>query len=195
MGLSRVLASALNGLAAIATSGSAADLSGTLAKARLPAGSVLQVVQAQLPGVFSFGSSGTGNFVNITGLSASITPLSSTSKILVVGNVTGGPNTQSYYMCYLRLTRNGSVIGNSTDRSGYTSTIVGGLRNAQDTNSSWMASFSYLDSPATTSAVTYQIQISGEGGTMYVNTNGSNAGAQGYSYSSTSSILLMEVAA
>jgi hypothetical protein len=55
--------------------------SGTLPKARLPAGSVLQVVSTEKVDTFSTTS---GSFVDVTGLSVSITPTSATSNVFVL---------------------------------------------------------------------------------------------------------------
>ena len=90
---SGVLALQSNGTIALSTSGANVTIAGTLttaaqsiAKASLPTGSVLQVVSTTKTDTFT--STTTGAFTDITGMSVSITPTSSTSKILV--NVTGG---------------------------------------------------------------------------------------------------------
>ena len=60
----------------------ASSLSGVIPDANAPSGSVIQVVSSNLTSTVSTSSS---SFVT-TGLSASITPLSSSSKILVIVN-------------------------------------------------------------------------------------------------------------
>ena len=77
---------------------------GTLPKARLPTGSILQIVQTIKTDTYTTGSA--ESWSDITGMSASITPTSSTSKILVhmcLGRVSG---TNSVVF---RILRNGSL--------------------------------------------------------------------------------------
>ena len=145
-------------------------------KASLPAGSVLQVVNAST----NTSSTISTNAYTDTGLSASITPTSATSKILVLvdqcgvtkrtGNVTNG-NT-------LRLLRGASEIIMFQVYAGYTGIDM--------FNYIGSASCNYLDSPATTSPVTYKTQFRNEinGAAVTVQDNGS-----------TSTITLMEIAA
>jgi hypothetical protein len=149
-------------------------------RANLPVGSVLQVVQ----GTYSTNATTTsaGTMVD-TGLSASITPTSSSSKVLVVINQNGVYRTGSIYaMIDMRLVRGSTAI-----QTICASAFWNG--NFPDLTSSYGASIStaYLDSPATTSSTTYKTQYqipSGLNGTI---------GAQ-YG-SSVSTITLMEIAA
>ena len=143
-------------------------------KAALPTGSVLQVVQGSTSTSMSTTSS---SFVD-TNLTASITPTSSTSKILVIvnqsevykqGSASGGTS--------LQIVRNSTVLANFGLFLGY---------NASASVSQYFnASGAYLDSPATTSSTTYKTQIAAQ--------NGTTSGAQGDS--STSTITLLEIAA
>lgn len=165
------------GLATVATTGSASDLTtGTLAHARLPAGSVLQVVQ----GTYAVNvSSTTATYVD-TGLTATITPKFSTSKILVLVNQNGvAKSSASSADVGLKLVRNGTDINNIALTWGYGPASIL-LDNTIST--------CYLDSPATTSAVAYKTQFknSDAGGTVYVQYNSSLT---------VSTITLMEIAA
>ena len=112
-------------------------------------GHVLQVVQ----GVYSIGVSNSTTTLADTGLTATITPKSATSKILVIVNQNGGVkasgNTNNSIKVVLQ--RNGSQIASASERAGlnavsadyYLETIA----------------VTYLDSPATTSAITYKTQF------------------------------------
>lgn len=147
---------------------------GTISKSALPAGSVLQVVQGITTTEVT---SSLTTYVN-TGLSASITPTSSSSKILVMvthGTITksNGVSTNRVMLKLLRNSTDIYVFGNGL---GYTATS---LQNRVS------ASFTYLDSPATTSSVTYKTQVANgdAGAEVQVQTN-----------SSSSSITLMEIA-
>ena len=127
------------------------------------AGTVLQVVQA----TYSTATSTTSTSFVTTNLSASITPSSSTNKILVLMNMGdvgaqnsgGGVNAAGFtlYKNGSNLTSNlGNQISyNSISSSGLT---IGGF------------SSTYLDSPATTSSTTYAVffKSAGSSSTMTV---------------------------
>lgn len=155
----------------------AADLAaGVPARSNLPAGTVLQVVSATITNTISTSSTSFSD----TGLSATITPISTSSKILVLCQANGIYNASGLNGTALQLVRNTTAILMFECLAGYMSTTeksVGG------------SSTSYLDSPATTSATTYKLQIaSSHGGTVYFN-------ATGASRNSAASITLMEIAA
>ena len=149
--------------------------SGTLGKARLPTGSVLQVVNATYS---TSVSSSTNTFVD-TGLTATITPTSATSKILVSVSQNGlqkRTNTAAYTK--IIVLRGATVIGTPVVTAGYTGNT--------DINHVASASGDYLDSPATTSATVYKTQFRSEG-------NAASVQVQGDGEDST--ITLMEIAA
>ena len=166
----------------ILTSASAISASsittGTLPAARLPAGTVLQVVNASLgAGTVTTTSSTRSD----TGLTATITPTSATSKILCLVDMVGcEKNSGSGIGPYLlfMLMRDSTDICRLEGQGGYT----------QDTslNSFGACSTNFLDSPATTSAATYKVQFS----------NPANSGTVGFNNSSgRSTLTLMEIAA
>ena len=149
--------------------------SGTLGKARLPTGSVLQVVNATYSTIVSVSNN---TFVD-TGLTATITPTSATSKILVSVSQNGlqkSVNIAAYHK--IIVLRGATVIGTPAVTVSYNG----------NTNQNYVGSVSgdYLDSPATTSATVYKTQFRSEGGQGTV-------GVQGDSEQST--ITLMEIAA
>jgi hypothetical protein len=125
--------------------------SGTLPFARLPAGSVLQVVQANT----SIEVTTTSNTFVTSGLTASITPKFSTSKILVIANIgdayAASAARNSVYTIYRGATNispagTGLLTGFATVRSD-----AGALQTP--------AGMSFLDSPATTSSTTYTVYM------------------------------------
>ena len=136
-----------------------------------PAGSVLQVVNA----VTGTQASTTGGTLVDTNLTASITPSSSSNKILILVNQFGGKDGNSAYK--IRLLRGATDIGGS-DYVMFTNTTL----NVQGLS----YSFAVLDSPSTTSSTTYktQIAISTGSGTVYAQVNNGQ-----------SSITLMEIKA
>jgi hypothetical protein len=117
---------------------------GTLPFARLPTGSVLQVVQNTISTTVQSASS---SYV-ATGLITSITPKFSTSKILV--SLNGGTTTyDSGSLMYSRLYR--QIASGSYSAIGGTE-----LMSLQGVAYGYPHSLCYLDSPATTSTVNYQ---------------------------------------
>jgi len=139
------------------------------------AGVVLQVVN----GTYSTSAStGSGTFVD-SGLTANITPKFSTSKILVLVSQTGLYKTAANVAngVNLRLVRNSTAIDSFGLAIGYTGTAIENITTA---------STSYLDSPATTSSVTYKTQFA-----SYSNTNAAYVQAN----NDTSTITLLEIAA
>ena len=114
------------------------------------AGHVMQVVQTVHTNAIAKASS----LFSATGISASITPSSSTSKILVMYDVQYHIDTSpSSGGIGLQIYRNGSfLIGDDTGyRTAYSQLSASGTRPRGRT------SFSYLDSPSTTSPVTYEL--------------------------------------
>jgi hypothetical protein len=137
------------------------------------AGVVLQVVQ----GTYSTNTSTSGTTLIDTGVTATITPKFSTSKILVLATMNGiynvGTSSTGVQLAILRNSTNLNAFCNYTS---YTSTVIDLIVGA---------SANYLDSPATTSATTYKIQFARNGGsgTIRVQAN-----------SDVSSITLLEIA-
>lgn len=148
----------------------------------LSAGKVLQVVQTVKTDGFSTGST---SHTDITGLSASITPSSTSSKILV--NVSIGTIDFSAAMYYgFQLVRDTTDIGQGTV-AGKTASTFGGTGNNARARAQ---SHTFLDSPATTSSTTYKVQVRVESGnTCYINYRNS-----GTSLTTSSTITLMEIA-
>ena len=152
------------------------------------AGNILQVVQGSTSTVVSV----TNEAWTDTGLSATITPTSSTSKILVIIS-----QQCQYYRTNdangvgIRLFRNATVIDNPPINSQGGLTDYLGISGSTTINRYLIYSRSVLDSPGTTNAVTYKTQ-----GRPYLDTNGGYASFQtNASIDGTSYIQLMEVAA
>jgi len=126
------------------TSVPAAQITGSQAipKSTLPTGSVLQVVNATYSTQVTTTS---GSFVT-TNLTASITPTSSTSKILVIASVPFGVNTANENV-QMTIYRGGTNISPNT--------ALAALQSGGATYSS--ACMTILDSPATTSATSYTV--------------------------------------
>jgi hypothetical protein len=157
-----------------------------------PAGTVLQVQSTTLTTTFSTNSS---SYTDVTGLSVSITPKFSTSKILVLLNASiAGWNSSGNG---LQLVRNSTAICIATGTGGQQISSLGDSYVGGNDRVVSQA-LSFLDSPATTSATTYKAQaIGGSGGGgasyVYVNRDGNDAANTAHTRS-TSTITVMEIA-
>lgn len=139
----------------------ATQLTGTIAAARLPAGSVLQVVQGTV--VTTTTSTSSTTFVT-TGITASITPSSVSSKILVFAN-TSLDCSASGRNALFTIYRNSTNVVDSGSSSG--SGFAGAYG---DTSRIQIAvGVTFLDSPATTSATTYTIYVRTTSGGIIAN--------------------------
>jgi hypothetical protein len=142
-------------------------------------GSVLQVVNS----TFSpYTSTSSTSYVD-TGLTASITPVASTSKILAFVSINGCEKSSSTATMRFQLVRN------STSILPFENAIFSGTSGSV----SWgNTSTSFLDSPATTSATTYKVQfsVSGGSGAVYINNY-----AVGGNNTTNCTLTLMEIAA
>jgi hypothetical protein len=172
---------------------SASKLTGsrTIPKGTMPAGSVLQVVSVTKTDTFSTTST---SFTDVTGLSASITPTSSSSKIFVIVNVAlGAGNIQTS----ARLMRDATAIsiGDTASNRVRASSVNVGNTTANSTSGMPLSTaINYLDSPASTSSITYKIQIQVNSGTGYVNRADDDQDAT-FRARTASTITVMEIAA
>lgn len=171
--------------------GVGAGSSGTILTTGAPqSGSILQVQSFQLTG----GVATTTASMTATGLTVNITPRFSTSKILVMTNMTVGDNTNNVGAAF-SIYRNGSAVGNSTAS---TTVNFGTAFVCINNNHAYAVTQTYLDSPATTNTLTYAIYWQAQTGGQTVLLNRSsqlNGGTDTYQGGYTSSITVMEVAA
>lgn len=153
-------------------------------------GKINQVVSTTKTDTFTTTSA---TFVDLTGLSVSITPAATSSKILVIYTVIG---QGVYGNCqgYLRLLRDSTAIGSGA-AAGSRITVSSFLPESNAITIGQAANIN-LDSPASTSALTYKIQIasSASGQTVYVNRNATDTDNAFFGRSS-SSIVALEVLA
>ena len=120
-------------------------------------GSVLQVQSTTLATIWS-SSVASGASADVTGLSASITPKSTSSKVLVTVNMNGMVDVAGSYRPFFaaQLKRGATLVGGgNTAGSRVSINASGGYSASPDVNAN--ISFSFMDSPATTSATTYQV--------------------------------------
>jgi hypothetical protein len=157
-------------------------VAGSSSALQASAGKVLQVVSTTKTDTFSTAST---TFVDVTGLSATITPTSTSSQILVFVASNYGTSTTSVFGIF-NLLRGSTNISQPSTAPTYNGTTIS-YTSVGDVINNW--SMLFLDSPATTSATTYKIQGRASSGTIYVNRRNTADSAQ------TSTITVMEIAA
>ena len=157
-------------------------------------GNILQMVQTVKTDTFSTTST---SYVDVTGMSASITPSSATNKVLVIVNLSGNAiNAIGGAPILLR----GSTVINQADSAGsrQRSSFAGSLFTGDGTGDNLFTLNSqvfYLDSPASTSSTTYKVQVkSFDGPGVFINRQDDNTDT-GDRVRTVSTITLMEVAA
>ena len=164
-----------------------------------PVGSILQVASTSKIDTFSQGSVGAGAFVSVTGLSVSITPTSTSSKILISGYVVVANDFSGLQAINVavRLKRGATVL-NVPATAGDRVVASSIMRTAgNDAAVAAAVPFEFLDSPSTTSATTYSIDIGNVGtatSTLFVNRTATDSDTQFFSRTA-SVITVMEVAA
>jgi hypothetical protein len=166
---------------------------GTLPKARLPAGTVLQVVSNTKTDTFTTSST---TDVAITGLFATITPTSASSKILILVNVGASGTTIDDYTVYLSLYRSASVITGALGNAASNRKVCSSASRIGSSVRYNSVSIMHQDSPASTSSLTYACYVSMEsgGGTACINRS-ANDGDSAVFPRPISSITVMEIAA
>ena len=170
-------------------------------KITLPAGSgalgsVVQTKSTTKTDTFSTTST---SFTDVTGLSVSITPSSSSNKILITGLVCYGGSDGEAYGYTFNLAR--VISGSETDiciadaASNRTRATLGtqGFNNGDATK---MDSINFLDSPSTGSQITYKVRARAENPkTLYVNRGNEADGDAAITSRFVSTITVMEIAA
>ena len=130
---------------------------GTITGVTSGAGKILQVVQAIKTAPFSTAST---SFTDVTDLTLSITPSSASNKIIVCGYLFLSANYNGSNPARARITRNGTAVfigdTNGSRSRGIATHAWNQYSNAQ------AIGFTYLDSPGSTSAVTYKWQVAAE---------------------------------
>jgi len=151
------------------------------------------VVQTVKKDTFSTSST---SFTDITGLAVTITPTSATAKVLLIAQVAWGATAAVSAGFGLQITGGnaGNYIGDAG--TGQSRVIFQSYAQATyefDRSLESMVAV-YLDSPATTSATTYQLQTKTGTGTAHVNRSGDDIASSSFGRGA-SSITAIEVAA
>ena len=149
-------------------------------------GKVLQVVSTTKTDTFTTSSSGD---TLVTGLTVNITPSSTSSKILVFGNISIS-NSGDGQKCTLYRDSTAISIG---DSAGNRPTVSGMVSLSSQY---WMNNVpaSILDTPSTTSQITYSWKVAASGSTVYVNRTQGDRDSTLYDPRTASTITVMEIA-
>lgn len=142
---------------------------------------VLQVVSTTKTDSFSTTST---SYVDITGLSVTITPSSTSSQILVLTGVAMSADASGRMSVQLKRGTTDIAISTGFAGSNQTSASFNTIYISQ------YVSIAHLDSPATTSATTYKFQAKVAAGTGYIN---AQSGAT--THGNVSTLTVMEISA
>lgn len=174
----------------------ASKVSGQLADANMAPGSVIQVVSAQKTDRFITTSD---SYVDITGLSATITPMSSSSKILVLTTLhCSHPDSNTGHV---RLMRGATQIAMGDSYGSFERTLFSvRINGGGDTAGVYMTnpySMQWLDTPNSASALTYKLTARARGGDprFVINSSGFDNTSDNNMGVTASSIIVMEIAA
>lgn len=169
---------------------------GVLADANAPSGSVIQVVSVTKTDSASGTNTQQSSWSNV--LSASITPVSSSNKILIIAHLNWSSAVSSGDFSPLTRLARGSTAICIGDAAGSRPRTTTGYNWPGRTDMQENLSITFLDSPGTTSSTTYNVQIAirgtSSGGTWYVNRSADD-GNNVEEPRTASTITLMEIAA
>ena len=157
-----------------------------------PAGIVSNVVQTVKADTFTTTST---SLTDVTGLSATITPTSATSKVLVIASVTQGLQEAGNRAGWT-VARGATNLVVPTSPGASQQLVVQYANNnfADGSRNVLVGTFVFLDSPATTSATTYNVQaVVVSGSTFYLNRSQTDNNANTTSRS-VSTLTAIEVA-
>lgn len=151
---------------------------------RQTAGKVLQVVSTAKTDTFTTTST---SYTDLTGLSVSITPSSASSKVFVTFETRIGASSDAFFVQVLRDT---TAIYRGDAAGSRTRATAGG--NYLNQYMSGTSTGMYLDSPSSTSALTYKLQMRVSAGTGYVNRGANDTDGTAFDRTA-SSITVMEI--
>ena len=153
-------------------------------------GKVLQVVSVNLPTAVTVTYS--ASWQDLAGMSVAITPSATTSKIYIMCSLTSANSNHSNG----RILRDSTAVGAGTAAGSRPGGFSYG-NNPGGGNSTRVDSMNFLDSPSTTSATTYKVQLfaaNGSGNIVYINRTPNDTDAV-YGGRGSSTLTLMEIGA
>jgi len=179
-------------LSATGTASATTFLRGDNAWATPSGGKILQVVTATKTDTFSHNSA---TWVDVTDLTVTITPAATSSKILVLSSVSFGTNGTTGYVYFRFHSSEASGPVFIGDTAGSRERVSWGGSESTSPNVMGNMHLSFIDSPSTTSAVTYKMQIYDQAvQIVYVNKNYADSDSSSYTRGA-SSITVLEIGA
>ena len=156
-------------------------------------GKVLQVKQTVVSSALTQTGGNWSTWVDLSGYSVTISPTSSSSKVLY--QISFGAMSQSTNAIVFRLVRNGTIVGVGDASGSRPQATFRTMRNGDSNHTHTAPHFTFLDYPGTTSPVTYQLQWTGEGSpTIYVNRSQTDTDGQSYGARTISTMTVWEIA-
>ena len=157
-------------------------------------GGIIQIKQAVKSDAFSINN--TSSNTDVTGLSVTITPTSASSKILIDLHMSAfSVESTSYYGARFQLVRGSTDIAKG-DADGNRVRCTGPIDGGGNSNYGDIVSAKFLDSPNTTSEITYKVQIgNSQSKNTYVNRPTNITDNATYSQCHISTLTIMEVSA
>ena len=156
------------------------------------AGGIIQVKSTTMTTTAGYSISGM-TWTEVTPLTTTITPTRSDSKILVMLTMGGMSSNGEGQRWGVALRRDSQNIGVNSDGSNHTRACFAHTGRALGNALESHPVFNHLDSPATTSAISYKVMITTEGSyTLYVNRSNSDSASSSV-FRTASSLTLMEI--
>ncbi len=155
-------------------------------------GAIAQIVSTAKTDTFTTSST---SFTTVTGLTATITPATTSSKVLIMAQVTySAADAFGNGLGFFKVTRGGTDIYRGDAASTRTRAVFGGRNTIDQVLVTESGSIQFLDSPSSTSAQTYQVEVVATGGAaVFINRSSNDADVDNRPRGA-SSITLMEVA-
>ena len=155
-------------------------------------GGIIQIVSATKTDRQESSSS---TYADVSGMSVSITPKFSSSKMFIMITTHVGGISPAYIG--FRVLRDSTIVTQGTHATGNRTNVTFGCRIDADYDN-YMNSFNFLDSPSTTSATTYKLQFAAiydpSNRKVVINGTGDDSNND-YTLCGTSTISVMEVSA
>ena len=167
-----------------------------IADGGMPAGSVLQVLQAIKTDTFSTTS---GTFVQVPDLTITITPLSTSNKILITGSIA---LSSTYFAGHCGLFQDGTEIGLADAASNRSRSFFNFIddETVQDSHGKMaIVTRELLVSPSTTNAITFDIRAARrfdnqQTPTTYINRSVPDRDTVSYDFRAISTLTVREIA-
>lgn len=166
---------------------------GIIAPSIIASNTIIKVYQVVKTDTFISAST---SWVNITGLSLTVTPQRSSSKFLLISDLAMGPNSGAGSYAQRFAKNDSAITGYIGDAASIRPRAMGGAYGGDTAGPATIINTTkmYVDSPATTSSITYTIQLAGSTTVPgYLNRTQRDADTSGYDPRMASSFTILEI--